>query len=248
MEVHHHPLTPGKKWTHYLWEFLMLFLAVFCGFLAENQREHYVEHQREKQYMRSMMEDLMLDTAEFNSKLIFIDTALIPFFQVSKELLFKKQLSDTLIIRKLYENVLHCARFLYLNVEDRTMNQLKNSGNFRLVKNKTVTDSLIAYWKRIDLLNNTLLPGYELSRIEVKNISYSLFNLDYYKDNNPYSALVENVSPKLISTDKREFIRMANFISNLYLQANFPIRASMTNARRQATDLIILIRKNYHIK
>jgi len=39
MEVHRHAHTDRKKWTHYLWEFLMLFLAVFCGFLAENQRE-----------------------------------------------------------------------------------------------------------------------------------------------------------------------------------------------------------------
>jgi hypothetical protein len=30
--------TSRKKWTHYFWEFLMLFLAVFCGFLAENLR------------------------------------------------------------------------------------------------------------------------------------------------------------------------------------------------------------------
>ena len=29
MEVHHHPHALGKKWTHYLWEFLMLFPAVF---------------------------------------------------------------------------------------------------------------------------------------------------------------------------------------------------------------------------
>ena len=40
MEVHHHTHTPRKKWTHYFWEFLMLFLAVFCGFLAEYQLEH----------------------------------------------------------------------------------------------------------------------------------------------------------------------------------------------------------------
>ena len=36
MEVHSHTHTERKKFTHYLWEFLMLFLAVFCGFLAEN--------------------------------------------------------------------------------------------------------------------------------------------------------------------------------------------------------------------
>ena len=36
MEVHHHThASHGKKnWKNYFWEFLMLFLAVFCGFLA----------------------------------------------------------------------------------------------------------------------------------------------------------------------------------------------------------------------
>ena len=63
MEVHHHSHKSGKKWTHYFWEFLMLFLAVFCGFLAENQREHYIEHQREKQFVNSFINDLEADTA-----------------------------------------------------------------------------------------------------------------------------------------------------------------------------------------
>src|SRR5438477_13169233 len=67
MEVHQHTHTERKKFTHYLWECLMLFLAVFCGFLAENFREHQVEHQREKQYMRSMLEDLKSDTSTYSS-------------------------------------------------------------------------------------------------------------------------------------------------------------------------------------
>lgn len=42
MEVHKHPhhVTHKKKWGEYFLEFLMLFLAVFLGFLAENFREH----------------------------------------------------------------------------------------------------------------------------------------------------------------------------------------------------------------
>ena len=44
MEVHAHTHTSRKKWTHYFWEFLMLFLAVFCGFLAEYQLEHIIEN------------------------------------------------------------------------------------------------------------------------------------------------------------------------------------------------------------
>jgi hypothetical protein len=64
MEVHHHAHTsdPGlhrgrKKWTHYFWEFFMLFMAVTLGFFVENQREHYVGYIREKQYMSAAGKD-----------------------------------------------------------------------------------------------------------------------------------------------------------------------------------------------
>src|SRR5512144_2653553 len=68
MEIHAHTHTERKKWIHYLWEFLMLFLAVFCGFLAENFREHTVEHKREKQYMQSILADLQKDSTELSNK------------------------------------------------------------------------------------------------------------------------------------------------------------------------------------
>ncbi len=71
MEVHAHTHTARKKFTHYLWEFLMLFLAVFCGFLAENIREHTVEKQRAKVLAQSMLEDLKKDTAFLNTVIAF---------------------------------------------------------------------------------------------------------------------------------------------------------------------------------
>ena len=57
MEIHAHTHTArsqspaGKKWTHYFWEFLMLFLAVFCGFLAKYKLEQTIERHKEKEYM-----------------------------------------------------------------------------------------------------------------------------------------------------------------------------------------------------
>ena len=41
MEVHKHPhhVTHKKKWVEYVLEFVMLFFAVFLGFIAENIRE-----------------------------------------------------------------------------------------------------------------------------------------------------------------------------------------------------------------
>src|SRR5215204_2524353 len=71
MEVHHHAHTARKKWTHYFWEFIMLFLAVFCGFLAEYQLEHKIEKDREKQYIKSFGEDLALDISDLDRHISF---------------------------------------------------------------------------------------------------------------------------------------------------------------------------------
>ena len=69
MEVHHHAHTSRKKWTHYFWEFLMLFFAVFCGFLAEYQLEHKIERDRAKQFLQSMHVDVQTNIKILDSLL-----------------------------------------------------------------------------------------------------------------------------------------------------------------------------------
>ena len=66
MEVHKHPhhVTHKKKWTEYLLEFFMLFLAVFLGFVAENIREHIVEKSRTKELAITLIADLKKDSAQ----------------------------------------------------------------------------------------------------------------------------------------------------------------------------------------
>src|SRR5258706_11566105 len=89
MEVHHHPHSTGKKWAHYLWEFLMLFLAVFCGFLAENWREHFVEREKKKQKKKTIVSELEKDTTNLNDgfplkeeRLKTIDSVIL-FFKIT---------------------------------------------------------------------------------------------------------------------------------------------------------------------
>ena len=68
MEVHAHTHTARKKWTHYFWEFLMLFLAVFCGFLAEYQLEHKIEKDRANELAKSFYEELKKDSVACANK------------------------------------------------------------------------------------------------------------------------------------------------------------------------------------
>jgi hypothetical protein len=151
MEVHSHAhLAPGatgrKKWIHYFWEFFMMFLAVFCGFLAENQREHYIERHREKQYIRSYLEDLKTDIKQLDSILLArnnrkknIDT-LNYMLDAPDPDLYGKQI---------YYNVrwLTVASIFFNN--DRTIQQLKNGGNLRLIRKQEVSDAIMAYDRQV---------------------------------------------------------------------------------------------------
>ena len=101
MEVHQHSHTPRKKWTHYLWEFIMLFLAVFCGFLAENLREHEINKGIERNNIKSLVRNLREDSSllvrsikvneerfKFLDNLIYLKNKNIPDDVFQKEFIF----------------------------------------------------------------------------------------------------------------------------------------------------------------
>src|SRR5688572_31875454 len=94
MEVHHHAHTSRKKWTHYFWEFLMLFLAVFCGFLAEYQLEHKIEKSREKQFMQWLVRDLKADTANLRWLIQFREDRYVMYDSLINSFIEKRFLND----------------------------------------------------------------------------------------------------------------------------------------------------------
>ena len=142
MEVHHHAHTERKKWTHYFWEFLMLFLAVFCGFLAENQREHYVEHKREKQYVRSFLGDLKSDLEQLDS---LVKQRVKRKRDIDSLSFFLSAPDPDVYAKKIYylSRPLTVAYQFFRN--ERTIQQLKNGGNLRLIKKQDVSDAIMLY-------------------------------------------------------------------------------------------------------
>ena len=143
MEVHHHPQTERKKWTHYLWEFLMLFLAVFSGFLAENIREHNVEKERGLQYIHSFKEDLKTDTVQYSliideltKKKVVLNNIFTCFDSITDNI------KSTECLKEIILNSRGFTDFIYT---DRTIQQLKYAGGLRLIQDKEINDSIISY-------------------------------------------------------------------------------------------------------
>src|SRR5579872_3091542 len=60
MEVHHHPQLHHEKkpWKEYLLEGLMIFFAVFMGFIAESIREHISDAAKERKFVGGIVRNL----------------------------------------------------------------------------------------------------------------------------------------------------------------------------------------------
>jgi len=151
MEVHHHAHTARKKWTHYFWEFLMLFLAVTLGFFVENQREHYIEHKREKQYIQSFYEDLTADEQDFELSITYLKAQArdADSLQILMKNITTKQPANR-VYMYLREITRSSAGLLFPN--DRTIVQLRNAGGMRLIKNKSVSDSMVGYYRTVGII------------------------------------------------------------------------------------------------
>ena len=138
MEVHHHSHHP-KKWKEYITEFLMLFLAVSLGFLAENIRESYVEKERAHELLQSFMNDVtvnvrLLDSLiEGNRKMVMKNDSSLIYLMTNKEVDL-----DTLY------NFLPLQSFRYLN-NNETYDQMKSSGSLRYIKDTNLLKEIINY-------------------------------------------------------------------------------------------------------
>jgi len=244
MEVHAHTHTARKKWTHYFWEFLMLFLAVFCGFLAEYQLEHKIERDREKKFIQTFIEDLKTDTA-----------------QISRVLLFRKQKEERMdsLMELLssgqikgHENELYyfgrtLVRNAMFNSNDRTITQLKSSGSLRLIRNEQAADSMMSYQGLVE----TIHINQEDDRTERRDAGPMLsrmFNPFVFDQMVTIDGIKRPVgNPPLRSYDPAIQQDLAYYVHQLK-GSNFLIQSRLALLKEKAKNTIELLKKEYHLK
>ena len=243
MEVHAHTHTERKKWTHYFWEFLMLFLAVFCGFLAENQREHYIENQRAKKFAGSLIEDLQKDTSEIhlNKKTIegFFKSADMVISELKKPRSYQ---NDTVLQLK---GVYGLFEFNFFDPQMGNYEQMKNSGALRYFKH--------------DLIN--MLTSYEsdANRLLLVKQGYLTFHSGIITPfiistlNTDFTDALQRKEPYnggsvfITEPDRETLNRWKNIILMIRKRQGIEMRGIEEHEKR-ALELIDVLRKTYHLK
>jgi hypothetical protein len=242
MEVHHHPHTPRRKWSHYFWEFMMLFLAVFLGYMAEMRLEHAIEHQREKKFIGMMVQDLISDTTELTR----IDTlrkkrewaldSLIRLIGKKDRIQYASQIYNLALQTDGYESFLR---------NDRTIQQLKYSGAMRLIRKDTVSSAIMKYdnfiISEVDWNNNI-----EALRInKYKELRFGLLD----------AQLINRLSKNDTTGLNYSFLPVNQTDLNMITGALFQVkvisetcRSSDDTAKQKALELIKLLQTEYHMK
>ncbi|MBK9737564.1 MAG: hypothetical protein IPO92_22450 [Saprospiraceae bacterium] len=232
-----------RDWASYIKEFIMLFLAVFAGFMAENYRQNLSEQQTEKQYINSFIEDLKTDTSSIK--------------QILKIRQRKMEVMDSLIYLlrsqqiKGHENELYflgrvLVRSTRFQSNDRTITQLKSSGSLRLIRNEGAADSMISYQKLVEYI----YYNQEDDRIERRAADPILSRIF-----DPFvlyeMVTMEGISrpannPTLRSYDPKLFQDLAYYLQQLK-GSNLLIESRLMSLHNKATNTIIFLKAAYKL-
>ena len=236
MEVHHHPHVEKKGFKEYFLEFLMIFLAVTLGFFAENIREKITNRAIENEYMQSLVSDLEADTSAISQAIDEWSSANQDVVVIQQSLKARPVDVKT-FYKSLSEDFWHFDLFKY---DNKTVEELKSSGNFRLISNKKIENQIMSF----DLDMNYLLTQekdvkelmMESKQAEEKIADYSQIQFGNFNNDSSYSLL--NNDPKLIG----EYYNKLRAFNKLSVYHEFLFRQVLVKAK----NLLETIRKEYH--
>jgi hypothetical protein len=261
MEVHHHAHTARKKWTHYFWEFIMLFLAVFCGFLAEYKLEHTIEHQREKEYARSLYDELYADSIVFANK---IKGRLGKEKDCDYLVSYIRDSSLTTLPRDFYPAytvVFYLITSYTFEPKDGVLSQLKSSGSLRYFKSaylQKLFGDLNVYINNVRDRNDQEYQFFAspIKQFDLKHYDFGWMNELRKQDENGYNMdlinryrsgndFIKADILNLSSFDRGEVINMIRFYKQMLVSSRTLAMKDYMTANQK---LLKELRKEYHLK
>jgi hypothetical protein len=241
MEVHHHPKVDSdshrkKHFKEYFLEFIMIFLAVTMGFFAENIREKITDNVKESEYMESVVQDLKSDTTELTSAIAGWSRSISNSDSI---LIYLKNDLSPSTINVLYNLLNH--NFFHFNLikyNDKTIQELKSSGDFRLIRSRKIAQSIMAFDEDMKYL---LMQEQDVKNFMTDSKKSESKVFDFSQLNGDKSLITKG---KLLNSDKQIIDEYYNSLYTFNRLAKYHIYLYKED-KKEATMLIALIQKYY---
>ena len=247
-QQHLDQFSPKKKWYVYFIDFIMLFVAVTLGFLAENVRDQQTDKNREISYLKNVHEDLLVDINKFelvissnNLRLLMLDSLHMEINKASPDLPSLYYYIRNLALRTTFESS-HLG-----------LDQIKASGGFRLIQNAKIIAGIQDYERR---LNSAM----KLEEIRERTLEQARFKMAVVFDAGTLYQMTKNQSmfkgektvrfkrpayaAPFVVGDRETFNELINFI-NLGLNTNIHLNDSFNELKSIAKALDAEIMEEY---
>ncbi len=253
MEVHAHTHTARKKWTHYFWEFLMLFLAVFCGFLAENIREHKIEHTRAGEYARLLIKELEKDTIMIKNVTNQLEKVVESFDSISS--FVYRWVSGNKVPGSFYYHSQIGTISPLVTWNNASLIQLTQSGNLRYFRNQELVNKISSYYSNQEYVGSLNIVDRE-RREKTLVIRSRILNNHFYKyyskvlptDTVQFpDSLMTNMIP-IQNSDSDLLNEYGNSFENRRGLLTLVLTNTYPRAIANAGELILLLKKEYHLE
>ena len=250
IEVKHdsHSSNENKNWKSHAWEFLMLFLAVFCSFLAEYYLEHRIEKEKGNQYVRSMIEDIISDSIKINQTFEFSRKQQSGLDSLSA--LFNNPPYNDSTIKRMYILMMkYTMNEANVAFTKRTVSQLKNSGGMRLISNKISADEITKYTEGAEAIESQGEYFKNIALHEIIKLNNQIFYLKYIKGvtRKNIDSFMMKVPMKLANNNENLLIEYSNqlfFTSGVLINYN----NKLTNFKSEILKTIEILKKENHIE
>jgi hypothetical protein len=255
MEVHHHPDLhhKPKPWKEYFLEFLMIFLAVTMGFIAENIREHIDDKEKEKQAIKSLVNCLASDTLQLKS-IINSNIKLIKNLDnltTLKKTGFRSEEGERKFLT--YSSIGFIEDW-YFKTNDAAFQQLKSSGLLRLIHKQSITDSIFKYDLKNRVTTSAEADSYSFWK-ECLDDFRKTVDLTYFKDSdvvqfnsedNFITMVIKNPASLPISNNKEDINKLFSNATVLADTESFYV-GTMKDQLAYGKTLITFLKNEYNL-
>jgi hypothetical protein len=232
-----------KKFKDYFFDFFMLFLAVTLGFFVNNLSEEHSERQREKQYMKSLINDLISDTIQIQDIHSSIKNQINGIDSLLQ--ILENPDKDNFINDFYFFAVKYLNSATFFTSSDRTISQLKSTGGLRLIRNISISDSIVNYYGSSDNVKyNTEFCLDEFNKIldYEKEMMHFKYLRAYTIDSIPYQKDL-----KLLINDP---VKISQFYNQViyYISSLINYNILITDLKKEAGSLVNLVKEKYNLK
>jgi hypothetical protein len=204
-----------------------------------------IEHNRERQFITTMIEDLKSDTGQLVSNINHRKS--------------RERMCDSLIMylsdhknhgNDIYYYARNLTRPQYFSPNDRTLQQLKNSGALRLIRNISVSDSIMSYDQHLRYLitlnedERNIRDGFRDlvgTVFDGRVLNSQIDSVDYLNYNKPTG------NPSLFMRDDASINKVIS--SAQYLKTVVRgVRVRQERLKATATLLLSFLQKEYNLE